>query len=100
MATVDDNKPAPEEQESATPGLPDYMTDPNAVLKDANAEWRYKNPPDYQKTRAYYSESKRDYTFISHPYQQPFRRGHSHLSTLNHTTPYLTASHYSSSPTA
>ncbi|KAI0439653.1 hypothetical protein F4803DRAFT_530375 [Xylaria telfairii] len=38
--------------------LPDYMTDANAVLKDADAKWRYNRPPDYNKTRKYYSETK------------------------------------------
>ncbi|KAI0203363.1 hypothetical protein F4808DRAFT_458125 [Astrocystis sublimbata] len=38
--------------------LPDYMTDANAVLKDTDAQWRYKQPPDYSKTRKYYEETK------------------------------------------
>ncbi|KAI0399403.1 hypothetical protein F4802DRAFT_589764 [Xylaria palmicola] len=51
------------ETESAAPAqqpatFPDYMTDPNAVLKDADVEWRYKQPPDYSKTRKYYQETK------------------------------------------
>ncbi|KAI1260672.1 hypothetical protein F5Y18DRAFT_248815 [Xylariaceae sp. FL1019] len=40
------------------PMIPDYMKDPNAVLKDADAQWRYKNPPDYKKTRKYFEETK------------------------------------------
>ncbi|KAI0972133.1 hypothetical protein F4678DRAFT_431280 [Xylaria arbuscula] len=56
MTTLDEAKSAAPEQESAA--LPDYMTDPNAVLKDVNVEWRYKQPPDYKKTRKYYSETK------------------------------------------
>ncbi|KAI0467413.1 hypothetical protein F4859DRAFT_518106 [Xylaria cf. heliscus] len=38
--------------------LPDYMTDPDAVLKDIDAEWRYNRPPDYNKTRKYYAKTK------------------------------------------
>lgn len=38
--------------------LPDYMTDANAVLKDADVKWRYNRAPDYNKTRKYYSESE------------------------------------------
>ncbi|KAI0534266.1 hypothetical protein GGR58DRAFT_65828 [Xylaria digitata] len=53
---------SPEESKSDAPEqpatLPDYMTDPNAVLQDVNAEWRYNQPPDYKKTRKYYSETK------------------------------------------
>lgn len=44
-------------EEPAAPGLPDYMTDPNAVLKDVDAEWRYGRPPDYSKTRQAFAES-------------------------------------------
>ncbi|KFA67362.1 hypothetical protein S40285_07032 [Stachybotrys chlorohalonatus IBT 40285] len=46
-------------EEPAAPGLPDYMTDPNAVLKDVDAEWRYGRPPDYSKTRQAFAETKR-----------------------------------------
>ncbi|KAI1420219.1 hypothetical protein F5Y12DRAFT_719770 [Xylaria sp. FL1777] len=56
MVSLDESKQSSLEQEATT--LPDYMTDPNAVLKDVNAEWRYKQPPDYQKTRKYYWETK------------------------------------------
>lgn len=37
-------------------GLPDYVTDPDAVLKD-QAHWRYGRAPDYTKTRKVYAES-------------------------------------------
>lgn len=40
-----------------TAGLPDYVTDPNAVLKDVAATWRFGKPPDYSKTRRYFEES-------------------------------------------
>ncbi|KAE8154051.1 hypothetical protein BDV25DRAFT_136196 [Aspergillus avenaceus] len=39
-------------------GLPDYVLDSNAVLKDKDAAWRYGHPPDYAKTRAFYEGSK------------------------------------------
>ena len=38
--------------------VPDYMLDPDAVMKDVNAAWRLKTPPDYSKTRAFYREGK------------------------------------------
>ncbi|KAI1376589.1 hypothetical protein F4677DRAFT_419001 [Hypoxylon crocopeplum] len=41
------------------PAMPDYMTGPNAVLKDAGAQWRNTQPPDYSKTRKFFSETKR-----------------------------------------
>lgn len=40
------------------PIFPDYMTDPNAVLKDQGVQWRNSQPPDYTKTRKYFSETK------------------------------------------
>ena len=40
------------------PAVPDFMTDPNAVLKDVNAKWRYGRPPDYSKTRKWFAASK------------------------------------------
>ncbi|OTA83895.1 hypothetical protein M434DRAFT_378080 [Hypoxylon sp. CO27-5] len=38
--------------------LPDFMNDPNAVLKDIDAQWRNSQPPDYTRTRKFYSETK------------------------------------------
>lgn len=38
--------------------LPDYLLDPNAVLKDGSANWRYGQAPDYSKTRKVYDETK------------------------------------------
>ncbi|KAJ5618608.1 hypothetical protein N7528_006719 [Penicillium herquei] len=38
--------------------LPDYVLDPNAVLKDTKATWRHGNPPDYSNTRAFYEKTK------------------------------------------
>jgi hypothetical protein len=43
--------------EAPAPGLPDYMTDPNAVLGDLDAEWRYGKPPDYTNTRRVFAAS-------------------------------------------
>lgn len=37
--------------------LPDYVLDPDAVLKDTTAAWRHGNAPDYSKTRAFYEKS-------------------------------------------
>lgn len=45
----------------ASPNIPDYMLNPDAVMKDVNAAWRFKTPPDYSKTRAVY----KDGTFIA-----------------------------------
>lgn len=42
-----------------TPALPDYVLDPDAVLKDTDASWRYKRVPNYSKTRAFYEDSKK-----------------------------------------
>ncbi|KAF2839769.1 hypothetical protein M501DRAFT_932858 [Patellaria atrata CBS 101060] len=39
--------------------LPDYLTDPNAVLKDSDAKWRYGRAPDYSKTRDVFAKTKR-----------------------------------------
>lgn len=39
-----------------TAGLPDFMTDPNAVLNDKDHEWRYNRIPDYKKVNAAYEE--------------------------------------------
>ena len=41
----------------SNPGLPDYLCDPNAVLKDHDAKWRYGRAPDYSNTRKVYEES-------------------------------------------
>ncbi|KAK8178926.1 hypothetical protein BKA81DRAFT_383453 [Phyllosticta paracitricarpa] len=46
-------------QPKASSGLPDYLTDPDAVLKDQDAKWRYGRPPDYSKTRKVYAETKK-----------------------------------------
>jgi hypothetical protein len=40
------------------PALPDYLTDPDAVLKDTEVKWRYGRAPDYSKTRKVFSESE------------------------------------------
>ncbi|KAB8235918.1 uncharacterized protein BDW43DRAFT_15859 [Aspergillus alliaceus] len=41
-----------------TPALPDYVLDPDAVLKDTEAAWRHGQPPNYSKTREFYEKTK------------------------------------------
>ncbi|KAF7936913.1 hypothetical protein BELL_0154g00100 [Botrytis elliptica] len=41
-----------------TTGLPDYLLDPNAVMKDVDAKWRYNQPPDYTNTRRVWAQTK------------------------------------------
>jgi hypothetical protein len=53
MAEVGIQDPAAE-----APALPDYMLDPNAVLGDNSAEWRYGRAPDYSNTRKVYEQSR------------------------------------------
>ncbi|KAK4099024.1 hypothetical protein N658DRAFT_498836 [Parathielavia hyrcaniae] len=45
--------------ETEAPGLPDYVLDEDAVLKDAGVNWRHGRAPDYSKTRKVWSETKR-----------------------------------------
>lgn len=56
-----------------TEGLPDYVLDPNAVLGDTDAAWRYGRPPSYKKTREYYEQStflpKLSQEQLPNPYQ-------------------------------
>ncbi|CZT00372.1 uncharacterized protein RAG0_08420 [Rhynchosporium agropyri] len=40
------------------PGLPDYLLDPDATLKDSTSKWRYGRAPDYSNTRKVYEQSK------------------------------------------
>jgi hypothetical protein len=54
MTTADVEAPPAE----PTPALPDYLTNPDAVLGDADANWRYGRAPDYTKTRKVFRESK------------------------------------------
>ncbi|KAL1304713.1 hypothetical protein AAFC00_003661 [Neodothiora populina] len=56
MSTADVQGP---EQPAPLAGLPDYLANPNAVLGDTEAQWRYGRPPDYSKTRAVWSQSKK-----------------------------------------
>ncbi|EEQ33303.1 hypothetical protein McanMca71_006473 [Microsporum canis] len=44
--------------EDAARALPDYVLDPNAVLKD-DIKWRYGRAPDYSKTRKAYEAGKK-----------------------------------------
>jgi hypothetical protein len=55
MAAADVQTPP---AEPAPPALPDYLTDPDAVLKDTEVNWRYGRAPDYSKTRKMFQESK------------------------------------------
>jgi hypothetical protein len=45
------------EVEAPPVSLPDYLLDPNAVLKDISANWRYGQAPDYSETRKVYGQS-------------------------------------------
>mgnify|MGYP003449894644 FL=1 len=38
--------------------LPDFMTDPDAVLKDKDNMWRYNIIPDYTKANLAFNEGK------------------------------------------
>ncbi|EON68802.1 hypothetical protein W97_08060 [Coniosporium apollinis CBS 100218] len=55
MAAVEGPAPPAE----PAPGLPDYVLDPNAVLKDTEVKWRYGRAPDYSKTRTVFEETKK-----------------------------------------
>jgi hypothetical protein len=55
MATAETQNPP---AEAPAPGLPDYVLDEDAVLKDTNVNWRHGRAPDYSKTRKIFSESK------------------------------------------
>jgi len=48
-------------------GLPDYVLDEDAVLKDTDVNWRHGRAPDYSKTRKVWAESKQH----QHPYPPP-----------------------------
>jgi hypothetical protein len=52
-AVDDDGTPAP------TPALPDFYMDPNAVIGDVDAVWRFGKRPDYAKTRLFYAECEK-----------------------------------------
>lgn len=54
---AEEQHPIPEKYTS--PAFPDFLLDPNAVLKD-DVKWRYGNPPNYTKTRTFFQESKLD----------------------------------------
>lgn len=55
MAAADVQEPPAQE---AAPALPDYLTNPDAVLGDKDAKWRYGRAPDYSKTRKVFAETK------------------------------------------
>jgi hypothetical protein len=54
MATAD----VQQHTEATTSALPDYLTNPDAVLGDNDSKWRYGQAPDYSKTRKMFAESK------------------------------------------
>jgi hypothetical protein len=58
MAAADVQQPPVQEPASA---LPDYLTNPDAVLGDKDAKWRYGRAPDYSKTRKMFTESKQSH---------------------------------------
>ncbi|CAD0097613.1 unnamed protein product [Aureobasidium mustum] len=55
MATAEVQQPV---QDKPEPSIPDYLADPDAVLKDTQSKWRYGRAPDYSKTRKVYAESE------------------------------------------
>ncbi|KAI8934816.1 hypothetical protein NX059_008497 [Plenodomus lindquistii] len=64
MAAADvQNPPVQEPVQEPAPALPDYLTDPDAVLKDTHSKWRYGRAPDYSKTRKVFAETKQ----MTHP---------------------------------
>jgi hypothetical protein len=54
MASAEVQQPPAQEP---APALPDYLTDPDSVLKDTDVTWRYGRAPDYSKTRKVFAES-------------------------------------------
>ncbi|KAK4160422.1 hypothetical protein QBC43DRAFT_245596 [Cladorrhinum sp. PSN259] len=48
-----------EKAEASAPKLPDYVLDPDAVLKDSNINWRYGKAPDYSRTREFFEQTKK-----------------------------------------
>jgi hypothetical protein len=53
MASADVQKPV---EDKSAPSIPDYLADPDAVLKDTDSKWRYGRAPDYSKTRKVYAD--------------------------------------------
>ncbi|KAK0630908.1 hypothetical protein B0T17DRAFT_616499 [Bombardia bombarda] len=45
--------------DAASPSLPDYVLDANAVSKDTNVNWRHGRAPDYTNTRRVWAETKK-----------------------------------------
>lgn len=80
MATTDVEAPP-----AAAPELPDYLLDPNAVLNDTSANWRYGQPPDYSGTRKVYGESKSRKSFL-----KDIIYSQSYLSTQTNIKLYIT----------
>jgi len=40
------------------PAIPNYMLDPNAVLRDENITWRFGKVPDYSAANASYQKGQ------------------------------------------
>ncbi|KEQ64591.1 uncharacterized protein M437DRAFT_14706, partial [Aureobasidium melanogenum CBS 110374] len=56
MATAEVQQPVQDKPPESS--IPDYLADPDAVLKDTQSKWRYGRAPDYSKTRKVYAETK------------------------------------------
>lgn len=89
MAAADvAHPPADLKVEEPAPTLPDYVTDPNAVLKDVDAKWRFGRAPDYSKTRRVFAESE-------YPHQTPmearssFAKRQSYMCSLHRLYAFL-----------
>jgi hypothetical protein len=54
MAAVDVQQPASDKE----PSVPDYLSNPSAVLDDASSRWRYGKAPDYSQPRRVWEESE------------------------------------------
>lgn len=55
--------------------LPDFMTNPNAVLNDKDHKWRYGIVPDYSKVNAAYEEGEWQKLFTK-TFKINFRKDH------------------------
>lgn len=54
-----------------TANLPDFMTDPNAVLNDTEFEWRYGRVPSYTKVNEAYEQGTRVMFILKHTSLHP-----------------------------
>ena len=58
--------------------LPEYLTNPDFILGDIDASWRYGKPPDYSKTRNYFNESMSKLEHVVRRYHQLHRPTYTH----------------------